>query len=125
MRRAKDRRDEIASNPFHPPLEHTARDALLPPAIARAHFPILEQTSQLGAGAGSARGPIISTPRAKHEVPAVALRVCGGAEELDVIDFLTGLAGDTREGQSLADLPSERDQPFHVVQAQFLTMILD
>jgi len=70
----------------HPAVEHASDQTLLTPHFARANFPIGVESGEPGAGARTARRPVVTPAGAEHEVSVF------GAH-LNMIDFRTTNSG--------------------------------
>src|SRR5207245_2431516 len=110
--RARDARIDHAVHDLHRSLENAADDALLTPFLPGAQLAVGDQTSELGAGAGAARGAVVGSARTENEVAAVrAKRGRGrGTEQFHVVDLLTVIARDTLPSQRLTDPPGHFGQ---------------
>src|SRR5215469_18612344 len=103
--------------------KHAADDALLPPHLALAQFAVGIQAGELGAGACAAGRAVISFARAEHEVFAVHPGDFGWTEQLDVVDLVAMVAGDSSKTECLAHRPGKVGKSFDVLQREFETML--
>ena len=97
--------------------EGTADEAFLHPRRVLGQLAVRRQTGQLGAGAGAARGTVVSLARAEHEIAGVAPHGWR-ADQFYVVHLRETLRID-----GLADAPGIISQPFDVGRRQILAMI--
>ena len=100
--------------------EHTADHALLHPDLALGQLAIGGETSELGAGPGSARRAIVRLARAQHEIPAVRAGRGRRHEHLDVVDL-----GMTGRVDGLPHAPGEIGERVDVLQVYAQLVALD
>src|SRR5205085_6303860 len=89
--------------------EAAADQALLGPRLALFELALGRETGELGAGAGAARGAIVGTARAEHEVACARSAAGRAGEQLDVIDL-----GETGGIHRLSELPGKLTHGRHV-----------
>src|SRR3954447_913619 len=109
-------------NHFDSALKHAADNALLPPHFAFAQLSISKETRQLCARPGPAWRAVVRFTGTQYKIFTIHSRQLRRREQLNVIDFMTAVAGNAVSIEGLPNGPCEVGKGFHVVQGKFIVV---